>query len=117
MSYITTQLCKRLPSSSEPHNMITALLLLILFAQFGLFTELTSGVAHFTLGRRGGRLATHENANLEKLAELVTQTEERYGRTYREFNGNRLARKRHAMTSGTADDYELVTEPGQFGRW
>lgn len=75
------------------------------------------GTLHFALGRRGGRLATHENIDLETIAECVRQTEERYSRTFREFKDNRLVRRRHATTSGTADDHELVTEPGRPGRW
>ena len=97
--------------------MITITLILVVFAQFGLFADSTSGVAHFTLGRRGGRLATHENVNLEKLAELVSQTEERYGRTKRIFKGNRLAREWQMTAGSLADDHELVTKPGQLGRW
>jgi hypothetical protein len=74
-------------------------------------------VAHFTLGRRGGRLASHENVDLDIIAELIRQTEERYRRTRREVKGNKLALRWRSINSGTADDSELLEEPGRPGRW
>jgi hypothetical protein len=99
--------------------MLSLLLTLILFG--AIVTISNSGtaekVAHFTLGRRGGRLANHDNVDLDTMAELIRQTEVRYGRTRREAKGNKLALKWRSKNSGTVDDDELLVEPGRPGRW
>lgn len=74
-------------------------------------------IARFSLGRRGGQLATQENVDLDAIAELITQTEERYHRTRREVQGNKLALRWRSSQSGTADDDVLLSEPGRPGRW
>ena len=77
----------------------------------------TNSVAHFTLGRRGGRLAEHEAANLTRLAALLRETEAKYSRTIREVKGNKLSRRWKSRTVGSTVDHELVNAPGQPGRW
>jgi hypothetical protein len=99
--------------------MLSFILILTLVGAIGAISN--SGtpekVAHFTLGRRGGRLASHENVDLDMIAELIRQTEVRYGRTRREVKGNKLALKWRSTNSGTVDDHELLVEPGRPGRW
>lgn len=74
-------------------------------------------VAHFTLDRRGGHFARHENVNLDTIAELIRQTEERYTRARREVKGNKLVRRWRSSKSGTAEDHDLLSEPGRPGHW
>jgi len=99
--------------------MLTVCLMLALVGIIGAMSDsgLPEKVAHFTLGRRGGRLASHENVDLDTVAELIRQTEERYRRMRREVKGNKLALRRCSIKSGTADDDELLSEPGRLGRW
>jgi hypothetical protein len=65
-------------------------------------------VAHFTLGRRGERFASHENVNLDSIAELTRQTKERYTQT-RAAKGNKLVLRCRSSKSGTAEDHELYS--------
>ena len=74
-------------------------------------------VAYFTLGRRGGRLSSHENVDLDAIANFIRSTEERYSRTRREFKDNKLALRWRSPKSGTTSDDELLDEPGKPGRW
>ena len=80
-------------------------------------SESAKKVAHFTLGRRGGRLASHENVDLDIIADLVRSTEERHTRTRREFKDNKLALRWRSTNSGTVNDDELLNEPGRPGQW
>ena len=80
-------------------------------------SEAAEKVAHFTLGRRGGRLASHQNVDLNAIANLIRSTEERYGRTMREFKDNKLALRWRSPKSGTTNDDELLDEPGKPGQW
>ncbi len=74
-------------------------------------------VAHLTLNRRGGAVAQHEPANLTHLVKLLRDVERRYARAKREVNGNKLVRRWRARSTGSANDEQLLREPGQEGSW
>ena len=72
---------------------------------------------HFTIQRRGDRIATHDAANLTRLASTLSKVELRYAKTERVVEGNRLGRQQKSRNTGTTIDDGLITAPGHDGIW
>jgi hypothetical protein len=72
---------------------------------------------HLTLHRRGDRFATHEEANLTRLAEVLAEVETRYAKAERIIEGNRLGQQWKSRDVGTTIDEGLINGVGQDGRW
>lgn len=72
---------------------------------------------HLTLHRRGDRFATHEEANLTRLAEVLAEVETRYAQAERIIEGNRLGHQWKSRDVGTTIDEGLINSVGQEGRW
>jgi hypothetical protein len=92
------------------YRLTTLLLLLILFSSTS-FTLL-----NLRLEKRHGRLATNQPANLTRLSELLKATEDRYARTYRVPQDNRLVRQWTAGSEEVEDEH-LFEDIGQSGAW
>lgn len=101
-------------------RMVLAVLLLVV-SSAGIRNVLCAAeglpVAHLVLNRRGGAVAQHAPANLTHLVSLLQIVENKYTRAKREVKGNKLVRKWSARGTGTANDEQLLGEPGQEGRW
>jgi hypothetical protein len=87
-------------------------LFLILF----LFFTLSNALLNIRLEKRHGRLATNQPANLTRLLELLEATENRYARTRRVPQDNRLVRQWKA-TSEEVEDEHLFDNIGESGAW
>lgn len=90
-------------------------LLSLLF--FASITTAQDPAIHLTLHRRGGRFATHDAANLTRLAEVRAEVETRYAKAERIIEGNRLGHQWKSRDVGTTVDEDLINAVGHDGRW
>ena len=68
---------------------------------------------HFELRRRGSRFVHHEPANLTALNRFLDHIEERYTRTYRKAEDNRLVRQ----WLPKQEEDVMLNEAGLDGSW
>ena len=78
-------------------------------------------VLHFTLTRRGGKLAPTEAGrdfvNLTYLAQELDLTEARFNLTQRQVQGNKLVRKARDAPSSEKDQGVLMGKVAEDGIW
>lgn len=96
---------------------LSFLALLLLFLFFASLTTAQDTAIHLRLHRRGDRFATHDAANLTRLAEVRAEVETRYAKAERIIEGNRLGHQWKSRDVGTTVDEDLINAVGQDGRW
>ena len=72
---------------------------------------------HLQLKRRGGRLGSHDPANLTLLSQLARDGEARYSQTRLHIADNRAGRSWASDDVGTALDEDLMAGAGRMGAW
>lgn len=90
--------------------------LLLFLSCFPLLQLADSSNIRIPLVRRGGRLARHENANLDLLQDNLKEAEDRYSFTRRDVENNRLAR-RWLPKDDVLDEDALLTNTEMRGPW
>lgn len=71
---------------------------------------------HLPLHRRGGRLSTHDLANLTSLSNILALAEAQFARSHREIEGNRLVRRWRSLGRDENDPF-LIDVAGRSNRW
>ena len=81
----------------------------------------TAQVLHFTLSRRGGKLAPTvvgcDYVDLDYLAQELERTEARFNLTQRQVEGNKLVRRPKDASAVGKDEGALMGEVAEKGIW